>query len=114
MILTRVSTSAALEQILPPWLLSWIWPWLWIWQEGGCPRLLSSWLWIWWIWPWIRCTEVTVDTAMVDTVARDLLMLDTAMVDTVDTAVDTEDMADTDTVDTVAREKLKLNQKPPP
>merc|ERR1711953_463046 len=62
--------------------------------------------------------EVTVDTATVDTVAKDLLMLNPGEVDTVDmedmvdTAVDTEDMVDTDTVDTVAREKLKLNQKP--
>merc|ERR1712218_596165 len=61
--------------------------------------------------------DTVLDTAMVDTVARDPLTLkpmpgmavdtvDTDMVDTVDTdMVDTED---TDMVDTVAREKLML------
>merc|ERR1719370_2014337 len=45
-------------------------------------------------------TEVTVDTAMVDTVGNDLLMLNPGEVDTVDmedmvdTAVDTVDMED--------------------
>merc|ERR1711902_351391 len=62
--------------------------------------------------------DTVLDTAMVDTVARDPLTLkpmpgmavDTVMVDTVDTdMVDTED---TDMVDTVAREKPKLKLKP--
>jgi len=66
--------------------------------------------------------EVMVDTAvdMVDTVARDLLMLMPMhgvlgmAVDMADTVmvVDMEDTVDTeDTVDIVAREKPKLNQK---
>merc|ERR1719190_249424 len=61
--------------------------------------------------------EVTVlDTAMVDTVERDLLMPTPGMVDTAVDTEDTEDMVDTDMVvmevtamvDTVARDPLML------
>merc|ERR1712136_667318 len=66
--------------------------------------------------------DTVLDTAMVDTVARDPLKLKPMpgmAVDTVDTVmVDMEVMVDTvldtDMVDTVEREKPKLSQKPKP